>query len=452
MKISSVCLMLCANLVVLTCGCAHRPKPKQGIDAAHIDYSLPFTHVQLTARLVLSQCGSAPKAKAEVTLAPVASASPYPVHTRRIEGEQLVSFSKKRDLKIELHPHRAIKSINASVADRSGAIVINALKIATLLPGAPSPDSRPAISTCNAATENALNRYTALKSQIKRLRDDLGKNPAATMKQIDALAAELGRIESGPLTLTLSKLLTIDVKQSAGLVSWTEEDLSKWLESKADRSNFNLAWCVADWEPGASSDCLIDTAKPQYETYVSTKKIDPDNWVSPPKCSDEACATTLVFLEPKLVELTVVSANFVDAQPDPTIPIEKTNRPKAEPDLVGGTGGSLARVTFPLPQAGDYSYFPLSAGFGGSKSLALTLDEFGRRTSFGWSSGARGEEITGGVQAIAEARTAFQAARATADVKEDKAAIEALEALQKRNKLEACRAIIEAGGYTCPDS
>lgn len=425
MKTSSMSLLLCA--VISLAGCASRPKANQNFDGAYIDYSLPFTSVQVTARMVITACGNDPKAKTELTMLPVAGASPYKAHTLRVRGEHLASFNKKRDLKIELYPHRAIKSINSTVADRTGAILVNVLKIMATVAASSGGDVQG--QTCNDATLAALARTTTLKGEIDKLRNGLDQDPVGSMKQIDVLAAELGRIESTQLTLNLTKIIPIDVAQNGGIVNWSREDLSKWLviAEGSKPSNFELAWCVEDWAPDATANCLASTAIKRQTTYNNGK---PSAKIPTPACPDDAnCAVTIVFLDPKPVEIVVVSA---------------------QGDLAGGSNNALGRMKFPLPQAGNFSYFPLKVGFGGSKTLNLALDEFGQRTSFGWSSGARGEEITGAAQSTIDAAAAWQTARDTHDVKQDKAAIDALETQQKRNKLEACRAIIEAGGYTCP--
>jgi hypothetical protein len=426
MKTSSVSLLLCA--VISITGCASRPKANQNFDGAYIEYSLPFTSVQVTARMVITACGNNPQAKTELTLLPVAGASPYTAHTLRVRGEHLTSFNKKRDLKIELYPHRAIKSINSTVADRTGAILVNVLKIMATA-AASSGGGGVRGQTCNEATRAALARTTTLKGQIEKLRNGLDQDPVESMKQIDVLAAELGRIESTQLTLNLTKIIPLDVAQNGGIVNWSWEELGKWLviAQGSKPSNFGLAWCVEDWAPDAVANCLASTATTRQSTYNNGKASAK---IPTPACPDDAnCAVTIVFLDPKPVEIVVASA---------------------QGDLTGGSNNALGRMKFPLPQAGSFSYFPLKVGFGGSKSLSLALDEFGQRTSFGWSSGARGEEITGAAQSTIDAAAAWQTARDTHDVKQDKAAIDALETQQKRNKLEACRAIIEAGGYTCP--
>lgn len=437
MKTTSVHAALCCAIVWAIAGCVSQPKGKEGKDArdgAYIEYSLPFTSLQLTTRMVLTDCQDKPRAKAEVTLAPVVGASPYPSHTLTVKGKDLTSFTKKRDLKIELHPHRAIKSINGGVSDRTGAILVNVVKFAALLAAAPSSETakdKEFFAQCNEATRSALARAKALKGRIKELRGDLGDDPAETMKRVDALAAELVRVESGQLTLNFTKLIPIDLEQKGGTLSWSREELSKWfVGGREPLRNFRIAWCLEDWAPGIVTHCTLNVAQSAQDEYVADKARGGGAWAQAPKCPDDQyCSTTIVFRDPKRVEVAMVGA---------------------EGDLEGGSEGALGRLQFPLPQRGEYSFYPLSVGFGGSKSLGLTLDEFGRRTSINWSSNARGEEITGATQSVAEAAVAWQAARDAHDVKQDKAAVEALEAQQKRNKLEACRSIIEAGGYTCP--
>ena len=105
----------------------------------------------------------------------------------------------------------------------------------------------------------------------------------------------------------------------------------------------------------------------------------------------------------------------------------------------------------PVPQWSETRYFDLAVGLADEVSVSAAFDEFGRQTTLGWTSNARLEGIVNGVQGVA---TEYQTAKGTIDgeqLAEDLARIAELEAQQKRNKLEACAAIIESGGFTCPE-
>lgn len=102
-----------------------------------------------------------------------------------------------------------------------------------------------------------------------------------------------------------------------------------------------------------------------------------------------------------------------------------------------------------MAQWGATTYYTLSAGLGSSRALKLELDPFGRKTSIGLNSEARGEGIASALAGVAEGAVAFDAA--SSDKKRQADRIAELETQQKYNKLMKCEAIIEAGGYTCPE-
>lgn len=125
---------------------------------------------------------------------------------------------------------------------------------------------------------------------------------------------------------------------------------------------------------------------------------------------------------------------------------------KTVPDRVGLPAETeLASSSVSISQWGEITYFPLSAGFGGSKTLSMTLDEFGSVSSYGWKSNASGNALT------TFSASAFESIKGISDVEqgetlaEKKAEIDELETQQKLNKLRECEAIIKNGGYNCSE-
>lgn len=121
-------------LVVVT-GCSSAPKKHGVVDAAHITYRLPDTAVQINVGLTLVGCAPI-KARAEVALAP--AITPGTEHFR-LDGAKLASLTKKRELDVSLYPNGSIKSVNGTVSDRTGAILVSAIKIAGTIALAAAP-------------------------------------------------------------------------------------------------------------------------------------------------------------------------------------------------------------------------------------------------------------------------------------------------------------------------
>lgn len=422
--------MSMALAAVLAAGCTIQPRPDPSDpEASSIEYKLPVTAAQLSLHLTITDCAD-PKAKANVTLSPVVRPSPDDEHSFRIKGSNLASFTKKRELKVDVYPHGAIKSINATTSDRTATIFANVLKLASLLPLADAPVRSNGSVTCNDRTKQAVQDVKSVQSQIKILQQDLAKgvatDPAATQEKIDALAKEVARIQSERLTLTLIQIIDFWPEINGGIASWPGAELEKWLAGTGQRSvnTFSVAWCVHKQSDEKEPACTAQVAR-GYQSKLKDTKAKP----APILCAKSQCATTLVFREPVGAVLTLVAVND---------------------DLGVPADSQLGKVSFPMAQWGEVSYFPLSAGFGASKSLSLALDEFGRRTSFGWSSGAQGEELTSSIQGVTDAVTAFRSARDGEDLAAKKAEVDALETQQKLNKLRRCQAVLDAGGFVCP--
>ena len=126
---------LLASIVCLT-GCAMKPLATnaEAPEAATIEYVLPETRAKIDVTLTLEQCSPSISARANVTVSPYATPSD-PVDGLRFQlrGSDLESFWKKRDIKIELHPHGALKSVNASSKDATASIIGGFIKLGAAL-------------------------------------------------------------------------------------------------------------------------------------------------------------------------------------------------------------------------------------------------------------------------------------------------------------------------------
>lgn len=426
-KVTHIALV---TAVIALAGCSSAPKKKDYEDAAYLTYKLPASAARIKMDLTLTRCKPIAEAKAVITVMPVVTPSPH--HRFTLDGSQLASFTKKREVDISLYPNGTIKSVNATVADRTGAILVNAIKIIGSLAALDSTTRT--LGACTGETDKQINRVAAIKGNIQRLRDRLGDksgaDPVATQKQIDAWASEMGRIQSEYLFISVAGEILFPEKKGdvGGIIAWKNSDFRKWFGKSGDETvtNFQLGWCVT---AASAKAVTCNTSELNRYALVAQTSDTPAEI----KCEqgENRCATTLVFREPAEAVLTLFAVGN---------------------DLVDmGKDVEVAQLNLPIAQWGDISYFDFSARFGESKAVSLSFDEYGRRTSFGWKSNARGEEVTAGLQGIADAATTFSTARAGQEVKEQKAEIDALETQQKLNKLRHCQATIEAGGFVCPD-
>lgn len=399
------CLVAC--LVVLT-GCAGSARAKKENTAATIDYNLPMSQVKIGMDLVITKCTNPVKFKGAIILTPSAVPSQFPQHHFRLSGAALTSFREKRDLAIETYPTGAIKSVNGASSDRSSAIFINTLKIVATVGGMGWLNVRS--SVCTPEVDGALSEVNQLRGHIKPLRESLIGGTATsipdTQKQIDVLAQQIASIQAEHLTIKLEKTLKFADQATSGTLAWSGDDLKQhFMNTDGPITDLNLEWHVTPTTEGCGLNCAVEA--PSAKVVCLT------------------CEQTVVFREPRAALVTV-----------------KMTKQDSVP---------LAKLEFPMAQWGAITYFPLKTRFGESKSLKLSLDEFGRRSSFTWASAARGEEITSAAGGMLDSVAATSAARASRDTNAMKAEIEELETQKKWNALKRCEAIIQAGGAVCPE-
>lgn len=119
-----------------------------------------------------------------------------PTHQYFLDPNDLAAFAKTADVALEYHPDGSVKSLNASVEDRSVEIVSSLVKtgvgIASL---AATGMDLPAGGVCSAAAAEALKKYeasigelksaTALKKQAQQQFDAIKKKIAALGTTVD---------------------------------------------------------------------------------------------------------------------------------------------------------------------------------------------------------------------------------------------------------------------------
>jgi hypothetical protein len=438
-------------------GCNHSVKP--GSEASTITYTLPETHAKIDAVLILRSCNPL-RAAADITITPLAAPSDPELNLKfTIIGSNLQSFTESRDFKVDIYPHGALKTVNATSADKTANIIGGVIKLAATIGAMAGAQDGTEPTQCNTATDTAFSRYTKLKDEVGLLRASLETAPdrKAVNEQIDALAQEIARLETGELQVKLSKVIQVARKsyytngkfdgelKDNGIIKWERSKFAKWVDSGQDGpiEAFSLSYCITSDISGQNTSCPKSEAEQWASAYDTIeagmeagKKIGKVSGVaylpsvSPDCVSDDIrCPTTLVFRDPVPARM-IVSA--------------------ASDNYSSGPDSTLAKKDFGVTQWGEFTYLALSAGFGESKTISLSLDEFGRKTQFGWISNARGEGIVSGLNSIAEPISTYRTTKEGENLANMKSEIDELETTQKLNGLRKCKSVIENGGSVCP--
>jgi len=478
-------------------------------DATTVSYRVPASAARVEMRLLLTKCTSAttksdlPKLEAvpTISITPMATVSPSENLHLTVSADALKSYFKNRDVTIALHETGSISTVNATVADRTPQIFGNILQLAaTTIGAALNPNKRVNQTSCKNGVEVALKVADRLTQKIAKERAHIRANKAGEdlekrMKRVDALAAELTRIQMDHLTITLRRTIAFEKGINAARIDFNENNFSSWLNSPNDTSTklFSLVYCVN--ERGLASDrgCSASATEYEIELLDEVKRLglaqkilenraekakgNPDKHVLPrkilqtetkdvpvpasfitpesdlaPECPSDGCPRTLVFREPVPARMQVFPASDATGfkMRDPEVFADHPNNAKPTSYTDRTKGRRLALTNLLIGQWGDLSYFDMEVGFGGRKTLNLTLDAFGRKTTFGTSSQARGEGITSFLSSSATAVSGIVDNIEGRSAGEDQATIDALTRQQNLNRLEACRMVIENGGFTCP--
>lgn len=380
-------------------------------EAADASFAMPY-HLPKTTPVVavaasLVSCGATPTIRMELTLSARADTGPG----YALVGESLSSWRVKRDVTITVDDSGRLKTLNATGEDQIGSIIGSIVKFAVSLAargGPPAMLPPPAIK-CSAAAQTAVSRAEAIRAQLVTLRQvtlTAGKDvpdPGTRLATIDALAAELATLETGPLRKTFSADVDLPAAYVAGAAlqpSWPAAPLAAW------------------FEPGSGADALIDSQL-QAVTLVATP-----------------------------LPTTQVGASAKPTNCKLALPTPQPMRVRFDLTQGGAVTGS---VQAPVQQWGQVANLCLDVGFFATRDLQVAWDSFGAMTSFKWASNARGAAAAESLAATAEAigkyrqehepDTATENAIARADLAD--ARIRAL-------KSQQCLAVLEAGGQ-CAD-
>lgn len=432
-------------------------------NAAHIDYRLPFTAAKVEMQLLLTGCSASTlEAVPTVNITPVAATTPNPNLHFTVDSNQLRSFFKSRDVTISLHDNGALKSINATTKDKTGSIIGNVLSFAAkiALPFLDAASSQVAAGTpsssgtiCNQATQDALMAANNLAQKIDAERASIRSgagNLAAIKKNIDVLASELTHLQAQSLRLTLRQTILFEKDVHTRRILWTKKAFAKWLATPTDDTTNMFALGICTYPDGDSraEDCNGATTNSASDGRGSD--LDPGK----PDCKeDDQCARTLVLRDPVPATMRVFATDSSTGfNYRAGLCRDKTDTPPYCRFDGVARETPLAAADLLVAQWGELNYFPYSVGFGGSRTLSLSLDPYGRKTSMGSSASAGGEGITGFLATTADTVSSTVDSLDGKSLAEKQATVTELQTQLTLNQLEACRATIENGGYTCPET
>jgi hypothetical protein len=441
--------LVTATSFLAACG-ANQERPSDlRPSAAQFTYFSPATKVKLVGDFILSSCDER-GVQVSSTLDLVTSGAANTAAPLRLDAAELRSARQKRELAIELHDNRTIKSLNASSSDRTGAIITNVLKAVTSIAGVVTgagmlrDDSAPNDTHCNLGTLKALNLAANLRQRIANQRTAMvGASAADAEKiglQIDALAKQLALVTTSMLTISVSKPVPLGDQPGTGVIRWTISDLGKWFLEDPDSSQTSGTVCRAikaeDFvaRSGAAA-CSAETSILAIGYSVTAASVaDVADRVAASRCAGanapRECGRTIVLASPVAAKVEFTSLSD---------------------SIIGHSSGDvLGSQAITVPQWGPATYLPLGVGLFQSRTIGFTFDQFGNRQSFKWSSEATAENATSAIVSAAEAgASAIKKAEGPTDAAEWKAQADELEARMRLNKLKLCEEAIRNGATKC---
>lgn len=403
--------------------------------AAAIIYRMPETKAHLTLTMSVEGCaatGIALRPNLTTTFSAVAGSKPY-----RIDGSDLTSAWISRQLTIELNTSGTLKSINAVNTDKTADIIKNTVSFATNAAKAGIFTSQPRVAfTCNKATANSFDRIQVYKTKIylargvlagldeadlnSKLPPDLKPGPSLSAddkkdlgKQIEAWAKEVARIKTDELSLSLETDLDLSARPTKVAVVAFDYNLAvnKWVDTSS------LAGSVK----------VEDLSAALLLVAWSAKKVEGQE----DRKSKKACT---VQIDVPAAELETFQLELMGA-----LYPRKNDRVTSIVETV------------PVAQWSEPEKLCLDAQFAEKTDIQLTFDDFGRKTKFVWSSGARGEEVTAAASGVSKSLGEYaEATEGETDLEAQKREIDALKTQQELNRLRACKEILAAGGFDCP--
>lgn len=387
---------LAVAVAVMLAGCA-TTDPR---GAADIRYHLPRTDAKVTLSLTLRSCNPI-KVDASTTLSAVVSADEKEYV---VSGATLASSRVSRKVRVDLNDDGILTSVNTTSTDKTAQIVGNYIQGIAQIVGAVLLTSEGADATkltCYSEIAHAVSRAQKIGQEIDQLRQSATPVGEERWKTLKALANELGALDAY-LTIDVKGTIVVDrntlpIEGKPRPIVLQTGPFAKWFDiSKAQTeiaTKFELSWWATESTPSVS------------------------------RAATGACKLSLSIPAPTMVTIHVAGRSLVE---------------KVSGDL-----------SFPAAQRGTPRELCLDVGLGEGRTVALTLDTFGRTKIYDWSSDASGEAISAAFAGAAKsAGSLLQVFQGPSDLARKQLEISELEAELKLQDLRACKATRDHGG-TC---
>lgn len=419
-------IFLCLSVAIA--GCASTD-PGSG---AAIQYRLPETKASAVLTLAMVKCPDKNGAGMELepSLAIVAKASAGDdLHV--IYARDLASVRTKRTLTVNVDDNGVISGINSEVEDRTAAIIANvastAVKVAAiaLAPDIDGGNGAQSKLTCKDDFEDIVERASDLKEIVETLQIELAKADAAASRkelreEIDAVAFEIARLRTGPLSKAVVANIPLTLADGAA------QDLV-----------FKYDGLLEDWF-NAPALITTDGAIPNPNPPTEQERMDAFFGVR--------LTINDVTAHPVQAKAAKDNCKFKIAVPAQT---KVTIKLKPSGEALADVGEKAA--TIPVAQRGGDEFVCLSARFAESRSMNMAFNAFGERKSLTWSSGARGEAISGAVASLAESGgTVTSLFDEPSELERQKALIGEVDTRLKYNAAKLCEEAAKAGATSCP--
>ncbi|MCB1735076.1 MAG: hypothetical protein KDI89_07890 [Gammaproteobacteria bacterium] len=173
-------------------------EPGSEIPKVGAPYFLPFTQYEITATRRVNACNSnatqAPPVAVDVSINAKEARDPRREYV--IDIASLRSFFKTTDLTIDYHPNGALKSINATATDQTGAALTSVFKSVGKLVsvagfGLMSGGGTPPQPPCTTTTETNFRNKDTLEQRVKVLTRNITRS-TANIERLTAIAAAKG--------------------------------------------------------------------------------------------------------------------------------------------------------------------------------------------------------------------------------------------------------------------
>ncbi|MDP9651590.1 hypothetical protein [Paraburkholderia caledonica] len=425
-------------------------RPNDSSAIVGIPYSLPQKIFLVSAKYTITQCevkGKQLQVSATKQIAITSETEPDPSERYYIPYSSLRNFFKDTDLTIESFDNSTLKSMNATIADKTGptitAVLGTALRIASLAGGVALTGFEVSPTTedlCKADVVDALKAQS--KQQAQGAAKTKGATKTKTASAADAASAPQAASQpdnNSPTTFSTVFLWRPQLGRSRSTTFsqpfYPRQILKRWLTDAGYKllNNNDLKNDAID-HPPALDDVILRSLK----TELRIDLVAPQR-----KTTLDGATEGIVPREPAYGLLQACD----DACPDPTT---KGGNPSEY-----STHGVFYASEETVPQLGSYVILPLRNRMFETQTATITLSSDGAINKLGLKSNATAPEAASAVNtnldSIEKARDARTKARTDAAASSANATQDAAKQVTEKNKaisdcLSAQKVVRDAGG------